>query len=441
MANTKKVAVRQTAKKSSVNNDFSAVVDQLLASLKADVMVEIKELMERFDFPDKSIPFDAIDINPKSFISGNNIHSGTISQFSSKGIEDLAKETQLTVMDNAVVIENQLVSQRLSVKGNLEVDGNVTIRGETAFDVETKNKLLGPLRKEVCRIVSADLAKKIETISGDRITGGTVTKFSSTGIEDLAEDTQLTVMDDMVVVENKLAADTLFVKGDTTIEGNLLLLGDMPLDENTRNGLISDTADAVHSQITDDLKVELVNRMVEQIKDTQFDVKNILIAGRPLIDGTNSLAAFIRESRLTRVSTLKELQVSGETQLCGSFYAGNNRVGINTTQPAAALSIWDEEVELVMGKHSANRTYIGTLRPQEVIFGAHNKTNIILATNGLTAIKTLRADKTRFYSEDKVPSFESEIGAVCFNTKPKVGEPFGWMCLGGARWAIMGLLE
>lgn len=440
MATIKKKAGKRPTKKDSINSDFSAVVDQLLASIKAEVMVEIDELMKQFDFPDKSIPFKSINIDKAVRISGDNIYDGTIKKFSSTGIEDLANETILTVMDNAVVIENRLVAQRLSVKGNVEIDGNVTILGDTGFDNITKSKLLHPIRKDVYALVSEDLTKELENISGDHVKGGTITKFSSTGIEDLAEETQLTVMDDMVVVENKLAAQSLFVKGDTTIEGNLLLLGDMPLDENTRNGLISDIATHVHSQINEDLKVALVGQIIDTIKDTQFDVKNILIGGRPLIDGKSGLAPFIRESRLTRVSVLKDLQVAGETQLCGSFYAGNKRVGINTTKPAAALSIWDEEIEIVLGKHSANRIYMGTLRPQEVIIGAHNKTNIIMATNGLTAIQALRADKTRFYSEDSAPNYESEPGAVCFNTKPDIGQPFGWMCLGGARWAIMGNL-
>jgi len=440
MATIKKKTGTRSTKKDSINSDFSAVVDQLLASIKAEVMVEIDELMKRFDFPDKSIPFKSISVDKSSRLSGDNIYDGTIRKFSSTGIEDLANETKLTVMNNAVVIENRLVAQRLAVKGNVEIDGNVTILGDTGFDAQTTNKLLAPLRKQIYTSISAELAEELKSISGDRINGGTITKFSSTGIEDLGEETQLTVMDDMVVIENKLATQSLFVKGDTTIEGNLVLKGDMPLDEKTRNDLIGDISAHVHEQINEDFKVELLDRVIDTIKDTQFDVKNILIAGRPLIDGASGLAPFIRESRLTRVSVLKDLQVSGEAQLCGSFYAGNKRVGINTTQPAAALSIWDEEIEIVLGKHSANRTYIGTLRPQEVIMGAHNKTNIIMATNGLTAIKSLRADKTRFYSEDSAPNYESEPGAVCFNTKPDVGQPFGWMCLGGARWAIMGLV-
>ena len=447
----------------TINKDFGAIIDQLLRNLKIEVMDEMRELMQDFNFPDQSnlkievmdeirelmqdfnfsdqsIPFSAINLD-QAIISGNIIASGMIRKFSSTGIEDLAKHTKLTVMDSMVVVENKLVAQKLFVKGNVVIDGNVTINGDTGFDKTTMNNLVHNIGKRVYTLVGADLARGLENISGDHIIGGTITGFSSTGIEDLAKKTQLTILDKMVVVENKLVAQSLFVKGDTVIDGNLVIRGDLPLDDKTTNRLISKISEQVHEQISNDIKNEIVDSLITRIKATQFDVKNILIAGRPLIDGDSALAPFIRDTRITRVGTLKQLEVTGETQLCGSFYAGNKRIGINTTEPAAALAIWDEEVEIVIGKHSSNKGYMGTLRQQEVIIGAHNKTNIILAINGLTTIKTLIAAETRFYSGDTAPNFESNVGAVCFNTKPDIGKPSGWMCLGGARWGIMSKIQ
>jgi len=437
MAISKKKASTSPAKKSTINNDFSAVVDQLLASLKAEVMVEIQDLMQEFKFPERSIPFAALNLD-KALVPGNIVAGGSIRKFSSTGIEDLAKDTKLTIMDKMVVVENKLVASQLAIKGNVEIDGNVTINGDTGFDKTTTNKLVSSIAKQVYHIVSADLNRGLENISGDHVKGGTITNFSSTGIEDRAKETQLTIMDDMVVVESKLAAQSLFVKDDVTIEGNLTILGDMPLDEDTRNELISGAAKQVHAQITKELKETLIDQLIARIQQTEFDIRNVSVRGKPLIDGENGLAAFIRKTRITEVSALKSLQVIGEAQLCDSFYAGNKRVGINTVDPAAALAVWDDDVEILIGKHSKATGYIGSLRPQEVIIGAHNKTNIVLGTGGQTLVKDLIADQTRFYSSDKVPNFESEAGAVCFNTKPSLAKPWGWICLGGARWGIMG---
>lgn len=436
MAKIKKGTGKIPGPTSTINNDFSAVVNQLLTSLKAEVMVEIKDLMEEFNFPKNSIPFSAINLD-KALIPGDVIAGGSIRKFASTGIEDLAKGTKLTILDNMVVIENKLVAQQLSVKGNVEIDGNVTILGDTGFDKQTTNRIVHSVGKKVYASVSADLARELENISGDHVKGGTITKFSSAGIEDLAKSTQLTIMDKMVVVESKLATQTLFVKKDAVIDGDLTVKGDLLLDTQFSDHLIKRTTE----QVTNALKTDAAGIVLGQIKDTEFDVKNILVRGRALIDGEAGLAPFIRLSRLTQVGNLKDLQVAGEAQLCGSFYAGNKRVGINTLEPAAALAVWDEEVEMLIGKHSKDTGYIGSLRAQEVIIGAHNKTNIVLGTGGQVLVKDLIADKTRFYSSEKVPNFESESGAVCFNTKPDVGKPFGWMCLGGARWGIMGLVE
>ena len=457
----KSVGAALANKKPSFNDAVGGVViDQLMADIKAEVMPEInkkilsvnfnevvrqavtvalKQQIKTLDFPNHSIPSLAVDLST-SRISGDNVSGGTIKKFNSTGIEDLAKKTKLTIMDNMVVVENKLFAKQLEIKGNVVIDGNLQIHGDMPLDNIIINKIVDKMATRVHSQLDAEIKRKLENISGDNITGGIITNFSSTGMEDRAEETQLTILDGMVVIENNLVTQSLSVKGDTIIDGNLTILGKMPLDTNTRKNLISETATQVHEQISEDLKTSLVDVIIEKIKDTDFDVKNILIRGRPLIDGESDLAPFIRGTRITRVGNLKELQVAGEAQLCGSFYAGNKRVGINTTQPAAALSVWDEEVEIVIGKHSANRSYLGTLRLQEVVLGAHNKQNIVLSTNGVTAIKTLVADGTKFSSADKAPNYQSEMGSVCFNTKPALGEPYGWICLGGARWGVMGTI-
>jgi len=439
MANIKKSAGTSRAK-STVNSDFAAVVDQLLASLKAEAMEDIKTLVQEFNFPDGSIPFPAINLE-KAMLSGDQVRGGTIKKFGSTGIEDLASDTKLTILDGAVVVENRLVASQLTVKGNVEIEGNVTILGDTGFDSQTTAKIVHSIGKQVYAHLNTDITNALENISGDHVKGGTITKFSSTGIEDLATETQLTIMDNAVVIESKFAAQSLFVKENAVIDGDLTVKGDLLLDTKVSDRLIRRASEQVIENFGD-VGAGITEEVVNKIHGSELDVKNILVNGRPFFEGkdNNSIAPFIKLSRLTQVGNLKELVVTGEAQLCSSFYAGNKRVGINTLEPAAALAVWDEEVELLIGKHSKATGYIGSLRNQEVILGAHNKTNIVLGAGGQTLIDDLIADKTRFFSGDKAPNFESETGSVCFNTKPALGKPFGWICLGGASWGIMGLV-
>ena len=57
-----------------------------------------------------------------------------------------------------------------------------------------------------------------ETISGDNISGGIQRNFNSVGIQDLANDVQMTVSNDATTFENKLVASELEVVGKTTLK-------------------------------------------------------------------------------------------------------------------------------------------------------------------------------------------------------------------------------
>ena len=437
--------------KSKKPANFDGLVEQIVAIIKDEVSGKlVQELIERekivdslvkrikeMHFEPRIVPASAVDFD-KARLSGNCVSGGTIRQFSSTGIEDIANSTQLTVLDDVVVVEGRLAANSLAVTGDVEVKGNVTIHGDMPLDQAVTAKLVEKISKTVNAQVTHQLDEAVNNINGDNIIGGVIREFRSTGIDDFAEGTQLTVMDDMVVVEDTIVTRELNVKGDTVIEGNLTILGDTPLDEKTTQNIIEAASGEVYDLVQAEFKDEIISSVADKINGSVLDVGNLSIGGRELFENENTLAPFVRNTSITKVGHLKELIVSGEASIFNSLYVGNKRVGVNTTHPAAALTIWDEEIELVSGKHSKNIGFVGTLRPQEVILGSNNKSNVVLATNGLTAIKNLMAADTRIYSSDKTPDFESTPGAVCFNTHPKTGEAWGWMCLGGARWGVMG---
>ena len=312
------------------------------------------------------------------------------------------------------------------------------VKGLVTEDLSGKIKTLDFPDKS---IPSNSVNFNFASMSGDQITGGTHKKFNSTGIQDLSGETQLTIMDNMVVVEDRLISKNLTLTGDAIIEGNLILKGKMPLDEETVNEIVESSAVSAQEKISTEIQDTLAKRIQVQIKENGFDVASILVNGRKLIEGEGILAPWIKDTRISKVGELTDLTVKGETQLSGSLYTSHSRVGINTTSPGLALAIWDEETEILIGKRKAQTGYIGSVRMQEVVLGSNNKENIILDPAGQVSIKDLIADQTQFHSSATTPNFPGKVGAIAFNITPKVGAPWGWMCLGGERWAIMGILD
>jgi len=290
-------------------------------------------------------------------------------------------------------------------------------------------------------IPSASVDFNFANMTGDQISGGTIKKFASTGIQDMATAIQLTIMDGMVVVEKGIITKELSVLGDAIIEGNLILKGKLPLDKETVDEIIESSATSAQEKISNEIQTSLAKRIQLQIKENGFDVANILVNGRKLIDNEGVLGPWIKDTRITKVGELIDLTVKGESQLSGSLYTSHNRVGINTIEPSSALSVWDEEAEIIIGKRKAQTSYIGSNRMQEVILGSNAKENIILGTAGQVHIKDLIADQTQFHSTDGTPNFASQPGAIALSITPKIGAPWGWICLGGERWGVMGLVD
>ena len=140
---------------------------------------------------------------------------------------------------------------------------------------------------------------------------------------------------------------------------------------------------------------------------------------------------------------LKNLEVTGEALLSNVLYTapGNKRVGINTTEPSDALTVWDQEVEVVIGKHKTQEGYIGTRRRQNINIGANNKVGLTVCTDGSVIINKLQLMGRTISENDNVPGFAAKQGDIVLNRKPKVGNSIGWICLDGIKWAGFGKIQ
>jgi hypothetical protein len=178
----------------------------------------------------------------------------------------------------------------------------------------------------------------------------------------------------------------------------------------------------------------------DRIKTEGLNLNKIKLNDNEVIS-ENKLGSTIISSNLQHLGVLKELQVSGESLLAETLYVTPKRVGINTIEPSGALAIWDQEVEIVASKKSADTGSFGTPRKQRLILTSNNKENILLDDDGSAVINDLRIGSMKFTASSEPPSYVSQKGHVVWNTNPSLGGPLGWICLGATNWANFGVID
>jgi hypothetical protein len=250
----------------------------------------------------------------------------------------------------------------------------------------------------------------------------------------------LSVFDDITVVENNLLTKDLTVKGTTTIEGDLNVLGTIPESSPLFVRVVTAATHNVKTSLDESLFKRYADTVSATIKKDGLDLTKITIDGKELVDG-NSLGNFVVNSNLQKLGHLKELQVAGESFLGDTLYVSNKRVGINTLEPNNALSIWDQEIEIGAGKLSSNTAFFGTTRTQTLVLSSNGKTNLSLTPDGGVTISALKLGSVTISASDMPPSDNKPKGTIVFNANPTLGGPLGWVSLGDARWANFGIID
>jgi hypothetical protein len=260
-------------------------------------------------------------------------------------------------------------------------------------------------------------------------------KFSSTGIDDRATACQLTVMDDTVVIENQLTAKNINVINAAVMQ-DLVVTGSVNIDNTSWKQLSDGIADRTLERLSEEWRKTLVSQVADEIRNKGIDFDQITMAGQPVIQGT-SLTRHVTDSSLQTVGVLKTLQVQGETHLNNTVSVINRRLGINTQSPEMALSVWDEEVSIIIGKHKAKQAYIGTSRDSAVAIGVNRVPHIEIDTDGLTTVKKLRVGLHKISHDVQVPGWSGTRGDIVFNASPGADRVFAWVCLGAHRWQTL----
>lgn len=275
-------------------------------------------------------------------------------------------------------------------------------------------------------------------ITGEQVVGGIMPRFGSTGIDDQATACQVTVMDEVTVVENNLLTQDLTVKGTATIEGDLNVTGTIPETSPLFQSVVAAATNNVASNQS--LLSSFAGKVVAQIKTDGLDLTKILVNGQVAVDGSN-LGPSITYSNLQRVGTLSQLEVSGETLLSQTLYTTSKRVGINTVEPTQALTVWDQEVEIGVGKQAPGIGVIETPRNHALVLSSNGKNNIVLTPDGATTVNKINMGSMSFTVGDMPPSDNQPRGSIVFNSNPSLGGPLGWVSLGDAKWANFGIID
>lgn len=233
------------------------------------------------------------------------------------------------------------------------------------------------------------------------------------GIEDLSDKgVNLTIMNDAVVVETQLVSKQVVAENITVTNLNIT---------NTEQPWIA----------------AIIKNVVENIILPDPTEQITAIGGRIDIR-VNELADQISHS-----TEMKELDVAGEAYLSGVLYStpGNKRVGINTMDPSDALTVWDQETEIVIGRHKNQESYIGSRRRQSVNIGANNKVGITIEPDGNVKINKLTLIGRTIDVSETVPGDAAKKGDIRLNNNPSSGQPVGWVCLDGNRWSGFGVIQ
>ena len=418
-----------------INQQLQPVVTSLLDSLKGSIEAELRNKIS--DEVVKTIANTEVNIIVERIITQRL--NERVAEF------NIETKTRQQLEQTLTQITNQL-STSLAKSANEQITAEVS-RRVAVMDigpiiqgiVENKiNNLVqtGAFGKESIDHTSINF--KGFKFSGDVVKGGIIENFGSTGIDDRATQVQMTLMDQAVAFEKAVWTPSAIIKGKLTVEGDLVVLGNIDSNSPAANTLANMAVEKIKAD-TELLELHS-DTMLASIGQKGIDLKRITQDGREIING-NQLGYHITDSNLQRVGMLRDLQTQGEALLSDTLYVTGKRVGINTIEPSAVFVVWDEEVELVITKHSSDTGYIGMPRFQRLVLGANNKDNLILDTDGSVEIENLRVGNTPMSSATAIPDYNAITGTIVWNENPAQGGPVGWICLGATRWAKFGIIE
>lgn len=319
------------------------------------------------------------------------------------------------------------------------------------------------------------------SLSGDKIMGGKISRFSSVGIKDnatFAEREVLFVENDRIIAP---AIETPTITNPLTVQGNLTVQGEISA---TRLHVDEVSAD-VRNERTSNLEFKAQNGRVANkglvwtgegntkqltLQNGEdgyklFASENIDVArgreykiGGQTVVSTDSLGIGVKNSSLTTVGTLRRLQVAESFTVDNYLHYDPNtsRLGLGTLEPNAALSIKSLDHEFVIDEADNLDFKVGTwtttglqivtddtrrisISPTGVItvhektifnspigIGVRNPTDDV----SITTVGPVRFQNKKQEVASAIPvSGSYRKGDIVWNNDPKPTGFVGWVCI------------
>jgi hypothetical protein len=411
-----------------VQNLVAEITTKVQQQAAAAVDAKISEILSAIDTT--SILAEQLNRKIEERLSHLPIDAKTIQAELTTRVNTLATDLATQVQSKSIQMATDTIQQQVNAVNFQELCQSALIATIQA------NKFVFPNESVPASAIDTSNLR----LSGENVVGGIIKSFGSTGIDDKATACQLSIFDDVTVVENNLLIKDLTVKGTATIEGDLVVTGRVPEDSGMFLNLVDSVSLQVKNGLNHDVFSGFSDLVFKQIRENGLDLNKITLNGTEIVNGGN-LSNNITFSNLQRVGTLSELRVGGEALLSQTLYTTNKRIGINTVEPAHALSIWDQEIEFGFSKRATNVAVFETPRNQQLIISTNGKNNLTLMPAGGVSVDKISIGATTLTSASVPPNYDAAHGTIVFNSSPSIGGPLGWISLGGARWANFGFID
>ena len=374
------------------------------------------------------------------YLDGIDLRS-LIEQAMASAVDDVV--TKMTTNTAEVMITQRDLPDEVLRMARSKIDGQVDsqVRMSVRAVVDTVD-----IKKLVSEAVSRELNVNIKQysfpdasinassinwngmkFSGNMVDGGIIQNFNSTGIQDNSTSCQLTIMDDILVVEGHLltnSSSTRKLETDRATINDLVLAGRFELSESASES-VRELAREVLA-VSDSKSLDLTDRSI------RYD-------GKLLMDGS-SLGPGIMTSNLRKVGTLQDLKVSGPAKFNETLLVTDRgRIGINTEEPAGALTVWDEDAEITVTKLGKRNMFVGSTRNTDVTIGTNNRNQLHLGQALVEVNDPLRIMGMKISVIENIPESAGEPGELVFVKNARQGEPFMYICKNG-NWNSLGVI-
>ena len=321
-------------------------------------------------------------------------------------------------------------------------------------------------------------------LSGDHIEGGIIRNFASSGITDTAMTEQINITDNGVVITaltvTNVVNDVTFDRS-VTVYGNLKvnrlevneLQSDLRIERSSSLEFRADKNNPVYGKGLLWIGNETTKQWVYNAEPDRFfssenidlaSGKGISVSGVTVLTAT-SIGSAVEKSNLREVGRLRSLNVDGDVNFNNNIYysASSRRLGLGTDTPHAAISIADNNIELVLGGTPESHGAIGTFTSSDLELVTDNIARITVRSNGditlgnanrqpsqvsvhgklaigvntpdpsvdLHVSGAIKFSNNRHAAGDAAPTYGSFTqGDIVWNTKPTPGGWIGWVCIG-----------